>query len=83
MNARTVLLMIALPLALAACGNKGSLVQAPVPVENPVTPAGAVPVEIAPQTTLPETPPTDALPDPTAADPLIEPKPDPDDDGNG
>ncbi|MEG3191740.1 LPS translocon maturation chaperone LptM [Lysobacter sp. D1-1-M9] len=73
MNARPALLMIALSLGLAACGNKGPLVQAPVPVEDPATPAGAVPVEVEPQTTYPQAPPANVLRDPTAVDPLIDP----------
>jgi predicted small lipoprotein YifL len=34
MNARTVLLMMALSLGITACGNKGPLVQAPVPAHE-------------------------------------------------
>ncbi|MCF7221515.1 LPS translocon maturation chaperone LptM [Marilutibacter chinensis] len=56
MNARIALPLILLSLALAACGNKGPLVQAPV--EMPVgTPADTTPADAAP--TDAGTPPAD------------------------
>jgi len=66
-------LLLALPLALAGCGNKGPLVLAeePAPIEDPATPEGAVPVDIERQETLPADQPVGALPDPTATDSLI------------
>ena len=76
MNSRHPLfatLLLALPLALAGCGNKGPLVLAeePAPIEDPATPEGAVPVDIERQETLPADQPVGALPDPTATDSLI------------
>jgi predicted small lipoprotein YifL len=63
MNARTVLTLIALSLAVSACGNKGPLVlpTKPVPVTAPNQPAGEVPVQMAPEATpssLPQKPAT-------------------------
>lgn len=58
MNARTVLTLIALSLAVSACGNKGPLVlpTKPVPVTAPNQPAGEVPVQMAPEATPPSLP---------------------------
>lgn len=69
--------MIAMSLALVACGNKGPLVQAPVPVEEVETPEGSVPVDVVPQSQFPRDVPEDALPDPTAVDPLLDPAAEP------
>ena len=88
MNLKSITL-IALSLALAGCGNKGSLVQAaPRPVESipadaeTTAPAETVPVVVVPAETVPaevpavetETPPADAPEEtPPAAE---EPAPD-------
>ncbi|KGM56427.1 hypothetical protein N799_04850 [Lysobacter arseniciresistens ZS79] len=69
------MLLIALPLALAGCGNKGPLVMPePAVEEAPAadTDADAVPVEVDVPETLPADEPEGALPDPTAADPLLD-----------
>ncbi|KQZ57094.1 MULTISPECIES: lipoprotein [unclassified Lysobacter] len=64
MNARTVLTLIALSLAVSACGNKGPLVlpTKPVPVTAPNQPAGEVPVQMAPEATPPSLPQKPATP---------------------
>jgi len=73
MNARTALLLLALPLALVGCGNKGPLVMPEAPVEeDPEVPAGAVPVDIQVPATMPADEPAGALPDPTSVDPLLD-----------
>ena len=76
MNARLVLSLIALSLAVCACGNKGPLVlpTKPVPVTAPAQPAGEVPVQMAPEATPP------SLPQKKAAEPAVEPT---SDDGQG
>lgn len=66
-----VLFAVATALMLAGCGNKGPLVQAPAPVDDPQMPASVVPVKVEPQLTLPAAEPEGALRDPTAADPLL------------
>ena len=73
MNARTALLLLALPLALAGCGNKGPLVMPQAPVEeDPEVPANSVPVDIQVPATMPADEPEGALPDPTSVDPLLD-----------
>lgn len=74
MKLKTAMLLIALSLPLAGCGNKGPLVlpQAPVPVEEtvPVTPVDEVPAEPVPaDATAPDATVTDAQPEPTADTP--------------
>lgn len=66
MNARLVLSLIALSLAVCACGNKGPLVlpTKPVPVTAPAQPAGEVPVQMAPEATPPSLPHKSAEPAP-------------------
>lgn len=72
MNARHALLLLALPLALAGCGNKGPLVMPEPPVaEDPAVPAGSVPVDVQVPATMPVDEPAGALPDPTSVDPLL------------
>ena len=81
MNARHALLLIALPLALAGCGNKGPLVMpGPAEEEAPVTPADTVPVE----TDVPDTMPAEepAL-DPIPIDPATVPAANGGDDADG
>lgn len=65
-------LLIALPLALAGCGNKGPLVlPEPEPPTIEVEPESGVPVEVDAPATLPAATPAAALPDPLATDPLL------------
>ena len=85
MNPKLAIALIALALPLAGCGNKGPLVLAapPEPVEAAATPAGEVPVEIAPETEA--EPALEPTPDPAEFDPA-EPdpaEPPPDDDADG
>ncbi len=63
--------VLALAISLAACGNKGPLVQAerPAPVAAPETEPGAVPVEMAPVPVSVDP----ATGDPTVADPATIP----------
>ena len=75
MKLKTAMLLIALSLPLAGCGNKGPLVlpQAPVPVDEAV-PADASVEEVATDpvptdTTTPDPAATDAPAPPTVADP--------------
>ncbi|KRA17448.1 MULTISPECIES: lipoprotein [unclassified Lysobacter] len=72
MNARIVLSLIALSLAVSACGNKGPLVlpTKPVPVTAPAQPAGEVPVQMAPEATPPSQPQKAA--EPPAAEPATD-----------
>lgn len=72
MKPLSALLLIALPLALAGCGNKGPLVlPEPEPPTIEVEPESGVPVEIEVPDTLPEPVPSGALADPLAPDPLL------------
>jgi predicted small lipoprotein YifL len=86
MNARIALLLIALPLALAGCGNKGPLVLPPKPVtvdESTLPPEGAEapPAEVPADATKPpaevDEPTTDK---PPTGDPATPP---PVNDGDG
>ncbi len=83
-----------LALSLAACGNKGPLVQAPAapvdPEQAPATPTGEVPVELAPAEADTDT--SDEVvqdgmlinEDDAVEPPVDDTPPDPtDDDGNG
>lgn len=87
-----------LALSLAACGNKGPLVQAPAapvdPEQAPATPTGEVPVELAPAEADTDTSDEvvqdgmlineDEATDDTVEPPVDDTPPDPtDDDGNG
>lgn len=87
-----------LALSLAACGNKGPLVQAPAapvdPEQAPATPTGEVPVELAPAEADTDTSDEvvqdgmlineDEANDDTVEPPVDDTPPDPtDDDGNG
>ncbi|MDV3254571.1 MAG: lipoprotein [Lysobacter sp.] len=85
MNARHALLLIALPLALAGCGNKGPLVMpGPAEEEAPVTPADTVPVETDVPDTMPaEEPALDPALDPIPIDPATVPAADGGDDADG
>lgn len=66
------LLLIALPLALAGCGNKGPLVlPTPEPALLEVEPESGVPVETDTPDTLPAGDPGATLPDPLEPDPLL------------
>lgn len=87
MNARTALLLIALPLALAGCGNKGPLVLPPKPVtvdEDTLPPEGAeatsaeVPTDATEPPAEVDEPTTD---EPPTDDPATPPPPA--DDGDG
>ncbi|KGM53135.1 hypothetical protein N800_09805 [Lysobacter daejeonensis GH1-9] len=75
MKLKTAMLLIALSLPLAGCGNKGPLVlpQAPVPVDEtaPVeAPVDEAPVDPVPEdATTPDPAATDASAPPAAADP--------------
>lgn len=92
MNASKALLplalVLALPLGLAGCGNKGPLVLPSEPAGEVTTPEEGVPVEVeTPQTYPDETPAEidEALPDPTGdLDPVDPPPAEPEaDGGNG
>lgn len=91
MNPKPAILLIALALPLAGCGNKGPLVlaQPPEPVQVQDTAPGEVPVEIAPDPDLNAegTIPYPAAPEPPVDDPVDDPVLDdeipPDDDAGG
>lgn len=72
MNARTALLVALAALALAACGNKGPLVQAPVdiPVEPPLddAPLDQGPLDQGPLDAAPVAPPVEVPVDPPEDD---------------
>ena len=72
MKPASALLLIALPLALAGCGNKGPLVlPTPDPALLEVEPESGVPVETDTPDTLPAGDPGPTLPDPLEPDPLL------------
>lgn len=72
MKPASALLLIALPLALAGCGNKGPLVlPTPEPGTVEVEPESGVPVETGVPDTLPDELPDATLPDPLEPDPLL------------
>lgn len=72
MKSAFALLLIALPLALAGCGNKGPLVlPTPEPATIEVEPESGVPVETDTPDTPPEQVPGTTLADPLEPDPLL------------
>lgn len=72
MKPASALLLIALPLALAGCGNKGPLVlPTPEPATIEVEPGSGVPVETGTPDTLPEQVPGTTLADPLEPEPLL------------
>lgn len=82
MKLKTAMLLIALSLPLAGCGNKGPLVlpQAPVSVDEtvPVTPVDEVPAEPVPaDATAPDAPAPDATAPDVPPVPTADTPPDP------